>query len=592
MRRIPRTSRAVDPYLSISPLVHRCASPLPCRIVCAPRPHFRTTTAAFSNTSSRASLTDNKDKKRYQQSIRRWQKRLTGDSEPIGSHVDPYDATSPVRIAPEEQGEEEEVLVDETGRESRPGEVRDVGYREADEESVLKRVGGVAWLEKMEETELAKEFEKLTLRTYTPLNFKMADRIEKLTGTFFTLRDDNLKMADIFQEETGKPYTEYSFGRFEQIKDPVHLREKFHQAVVETYTLHQAGKDMNIAAFTNRGIYEPPAWIHDVTFTRSQNRDLELAFPSGKTAKQLLDKMQEVPEWNPASDGKAVGDELFAEEGEVVEALEPELPTMDPDTPPARRAALVKQDPDAKPFDFMSNRPVPRAKPVEETPRADELIENAETVRPKAAPQLEFNIKVQASESAISQLRHMVYDSLTQSSEGAIASVRQTLRDTVTVMASESTTVISEPSSKLETKWRHVPLTNPKIKFALAKRLLQLTGLRISDPSLNHIYTLGDLYCHLSSAAKPQPAKLFDFIQQESEKVNTLPIEQPRPVTTRSKKRTSTGDLSNLGNVEIHGKRITPRQERRRIGLDKVVTYALRERDLVREKKSELVQET
>lgn len=144
--------------------------------------------------------------------MRRWQKRLLGDSEPIGAHVDPYDATSPVRIAPEEQGEEEEVLVDEHGRELRPGELQDVEHKEARSGRGLRHVGGKKWVERMEEVKLAKEFEKMTLRTYTPMSFKMANEIEELTGKLYSLRDENLRMADTFQERTGKPYTDFRYA--------------------------------------------------------------------------------------------------------------------------------------------------------------------------------------------------------------------------------------------------------------------------------------------------------------------------------------------------------------------------------------------
>jgi len=135
--------------------------------------------------------------------VRRWQKRLLGDSEPIGAHVDPYDPTSPVRIAPEEQGEELEVIEDAQLDAMALGPV----YEEAENGNRLRHVGGEQWIEQLEEGKLAKEFEKLTQRTYTPLDTKMADQIEDLTGSMYTLRNENLMMAMAFHEFTGKPYT-------------------------------------------------------------------------------------------------------------------------------------------------------------------------------------------------------------------------------------------------------------------------------------------------------------------------------------------------------------------------------------------------
>ena len=151
--------------------------------------------------------------------MRRWQKRLLGDSEPIGAHVDPYDPTSPVRIAPEEQGEYEEVLEEEEGRQAEePKNKYGHGYYLPVEEmgaerpgNRLKRVGGERWLQQKLEVDVAKEFEKLTRQTYTPLSLDMANDIETLTGTPYTLRDENLMMAQTVHEVTRMPYTKYEY---------------------------------------------------------------------------------------------------------------------------------------------------------------------------------------------------------------------------------------------------------------------------------------------------------------------------------------------------------------------------------------------
>jgi hypothetical protein len=113
-----------------------------------------------------------------------------------------------VRIAPEEQGEEVEELEDEQS-EGTPAENDLPLYEEAQYSDKLRRVGGKEWLEQLEEVELAKEFEKLTLRTYTPLDKKMANEVENWTGTPYTLRDENLYMAQAFEDINDKPYTEW-----------------------------------------------------------------------------------------------------------------------------------------------------------------------------------------------------------------------------------------------------------------------------------------------------------------------------------------------------------------------------------------------
>jgi hypothetical protein len=89
--------------------------------------------------------------------VRRWQKRLLGDSEPIGAHVDPYDPTSPVRIAPEEQGDEVEVLAESHVNEK--GEIIEMApYIPAETGKGLQRIGGKEFVQELEEEALEERF--------------------------------------------------------------------------------------------------------------------------------------------------------------------------------------------------------------------------------------------------------------------------------------------------------------------------------------------------------------------------------------------------------------------------------------------------
>lgn len=213
MRRIPRPSRAIDASSAFPSTVRQRVTASPCsHLRAAAAPFASTPSACFSTTPATSFSTTpaaaflvparKQDKKKHQQFVRRWQKRLLGESEPIGAHVDPYDPTSPVRIAPEDQGEEVEVLDDDA---SAPFP----RYQRAEHGRKLKHVGGDEWLARTDEGAMAKEFEKLTLRTYTPLSLDMADEIEEMTGTPYTLRDANLLMAQTVHNVTGRPYTEY-----------------------------------------------------------------------------------------------------------------------------------------------------------------------------------------------------------------------------------------------------------------------------------------------------------------------------------------------------------------------------------------------
>ena len=208
-------------------------SPSRYHFVAAPCTHLRPSTAAFCTTQCNAFLLPGKqDKKKHQQFVRRWQKRLLGDSEPIGAHVDPYDPTSPVRIAPEEQGDYEEVLEEHGGNDqhSKEDQYRYIPAEEMGAErpgARLMHVGGDKWLQQKLEGDMAKEFEKLTRQTYTPLSLDMADEIETLTGTPYTLRDDNLMMAQTVHQVTRRPYTKYEY-----VSRPAHTQ------LVRAFALH------------------------------------------------------------------------------------------------------------------------------------------------------------------------------------------------------------------------------------------------------------------------------------------------------------------------------------------------------------------
>ncbi|KAK5118023.1 hypothetical protein LTR62_004067 [Meristemomyces frigidus] len=54
--------------------------------------------------------------------------------------------------------------------------------------------------------------------------------------------------------------------------------------------------------------------------------------------------------------------------------------------------------------------------------------------------------------------------------------------------------------------WMKIPITGPHVKIALAKRILQLTGRRLSDRALSTSSTLSDLHHHL--LARPKTKKL------------------------------------------------------------------------------------
>jgi actin-related protein 6 len=526
------------------------------RATASPCTHLRAATAAFSTTPSNAFLlpAGKQDKKKHQQFVRRWQKRLLGESEPIGAHVDPYDPTSPVRIAPEDQGEEIELLEDDANS-AFPR------YQKAEHARHLKHVGGDEWLAQVEEGDMAKEFEKLTLRTYTPLSLEMADEIEEMTGTPYTLKDENLMMAQTVHNVTGRPYTSLNFGLNKRTTDPDKLRKAFAQAVAEVYTFKQADLDLDLSHLPNRGIYKRPSWVKNIKLYKTESGELALAFPEYKSAELFIKVVQSTPEFDAYEPELLEEDELLVED--VVAPVVPEaaVPVMDPATPEYKRGAVVKQDTDKKPFDFMSNRPVPRAKPVE-TPAVEEAVKVEEVVpvQPTHTPSAPVDVS----------LRHV-----------ELENQAQTLADAVTKLRKEARLNSARASSEVtEVLWRHVPLTDNDVKFALFKRLLQLTGTRISDPLLTSTSTLGELYGHLRDAAKPQPTSLYSAIHIEGQRAREVAKQNTLVDASPKKQRANVGDLIHLGNVELRRTKPTLTEKRVKTGMEKVVQYALWERGL------------
>jgi hypothetical protein len=95
---------------------------------------------------------------------------MLGDAEPIGAHVDPYDGTSPVRIAPEETGEELEVL--EEAHVDADGNIIEYAYEGAESGEGLYWIGGKEWVSQRKEEELEERFAKLIGRGYaTPAGY-------------------------------------------------------------------------------------------------------------------------------------------------------------------------------------------------------------------------------------------------------------------------------------------------------------------------------------------------------------------------------------------------------------------------------------
>ncbi|KAL6718551.1 hypothetical protein ACLMJK_004643 [Lecanora helva] len=116
-------------------------------------------------------------------------------------------------------------------------------------------------------------------------------------------------------------------------------------------------------------------------------------------------------------------------------------------------------------------------------------------------------------------------------------------------------TTDSEIYAPSDDSWRQVQLTDPAFKFALKKvlkRVMQLTGRRLSDPDIQSIYDSRTLLTHL--VKKPKPKKLAETLFTREE--------------------------LDLPNVEIRDRRYTPIDKEKEIGRWKVIERELQLRGL------------
>ncbi|KAL1640299.1 hypothetical protein SLS58_007115 [Diplodia intermedia] len=98
-----------------------------------------------------------------------------------------------------------------------------------------------------------------------------------------------------------------------------------------------------------------------------------------------------------------------------------------------------------------------------------------------------------------------------------------------------------------------ISLRDPAIKFAVVKRVMQLTGTRISDPIIAKSDTAGILLSNITK--KPQPTKLFEKLERDQM-------------------------LSHLRNVKISPRRITPIDKEKQVGRWKVIEQKLLDKNL------------
>ncbi|KAL8947350.1 MAG: hypothetical protein Q9222_006362 [Ikaeria aurantiellina] len=114
-----------------------------------------------------------------------------------------------------------------------------------------------------------------------------------------------------------------------------------------------------------------------------------------------------------------------------------------------------------------------------------------------------------------------------------------------------------------------IALTDPETKFAIIKRVMQLTGIRIPDPIVQSIDSSQALWNHL--AQKPKPKKLAQIL---------IGGRDISPAKKKFLKQKQIPELSTLSNVRILPSKLVPEMNESALGRQKVVEQHLDQHDI------------
>ncbi|KAH6678376.1 ribosomal subunit 39S-domain-containing protein [Halenospora varia] len=120
-------------------------------------------------------------------------------------------------------------------------------------------------------------------------------------------------------------------------------------------------------------------------------------------------------------------------------------------------------------------------------------------------------------------------------------------------LKSESVMTYQELIAKWDPSWLQISVEDPDVKFAVIKRTLQLTGVKVPDAAIRSAKTAKTLLSHL--VTPPKPRKLIDALAQQE-------------------------DLLNLPNVRVYSQRITPIDREKEVGRWKLIEKELEARGL------------
>ncbi|RFU27593.1 hypothetical protein B7463_g8760, partial [Scytalidium lignicola] len=268
------------------------------------------------------------------------------------------------------------------------------------------------------------------------------------------------------------------FSPAEVVKDSSEATAALHRAVVEAFSLQQAGRSLSEISKLQTE-FDP---THDVQIAASAT-GATIQFPVDTPAEQVL---------------------LFSEERDFDETIEKTNPT-----------------------------------PSEEDVAADRSISDPlhpEITEPKIDDSTRKRNPTESEEDVVADRENITP---TGETPGSVKSARYTTYD--------------ELVAAWDPAWLQISLENPELKFAVFKRTVQLTGIRIPDHAIQSSKTVKDFLSHL--VTPPKPRVLAEVLSQKEE-------------------------LLTLPNVNVYSRRITSIDQERALGRWKVIEKELEARGL------------
>lgn len=313
----------------------------------------------------------------------------------------------------------------------------------------------------------------------------------------------------------------HSFESQEKITDPAAFRRAIHQAAVEIQLLHETGRDLNIACLetldygNSIDLPQQCGFVSDTDVSTAEGP--LVTFPDDTAKETIL-----------AVFDQAVTDaEVLAQEKSA--AKEARI-----------QARISEQQGDTAESAFAEE---------ETTPYEDEVIPSAADIAEGAAREAEMEAAAGEQLAQEEALQEAEMEAA-QEAEVEAATTEEPTTDEAPTGTSTATTKTPPPYSLYT-----YPLENLPQKFAILKRVTQLTGHRIPDPHIRDLKSLGHLNAYLVAKTKPKPQKIAEKLLLQ-------------------------GQLAGMPNVKVMGRRQTVVDRETSVGRWKVIERELDARGL------------